>query len=437
MTEASFSSLKKAAQQVSTSQTPMEKISALSKAFELFSLETIRLENSYNSLKEEYQAQNVELEAANKALLEKVAELDFISHYLEIVMNSITQGILFIDLNGTVTTYNSSAAKILNVPEDTAVLQPYWDNFDDCLFGFSVKEALSNRKAPSAVTTRVFAETANAKDLEITISFVLGKREPIDARADENENIAVQAVEGLIVLIRDVTEMKRLQTLAERNDRMKELGEMAAMVAHEIRNPLGGIKGFASLLIRDLKDNPEMAQMARYIVEGTETLNRLVTNVLNYARPVQPHFEPTDIGQLIKSVQQHIEADEEMGKMAAIETGIDEELEPISADSQLLGAAILNLVVNGIQAMPNGGKIIISATRKDGYVYIQVRDTGLGIPKENMEKIFRPFFTTKSSGNGFGLSEVYKIVSAHGGLVEVDSEEGKGSAFTIKLPDRV
>ena len=239
---------------------------------------------------------------------------------------------------------------------------------------------------------------------------------------------------GLILLMRDITELRRLQTIASRDDRMKELGAMAASVAHEIRNPLGGIKGFASLLCRDLEEKPEMQQMAEYIVEGATTLDRLVTDVLNYSRPLQMHIEVVDIVDNIRGIIDFVRADQSLGENVSIDFVASKESLSVPIDQQMFKAAMLNLIVNGAQAMKEGGVLRLSCSEDKRYTTITVTDTGVGISAENLEKIFSPFFTTKTEGNGFGLSEVHKIIQAHGGDIDVTSEMGQGTTFTIKLP---
>lgn len=220
-----------------------------------------------------------------------------------------------------------------------------------------------------------------------------------------------------------------------RIERMKELGEMAAQVAHEIRNPLGGIKGFASLLQRDLQDRPELQQMAAHIVEGTDHLSRLVTDVLDYARPIEPKLEPIDFIALLNEVKKHIEADSNID-LKHIKLTIDSSYSTfmISLDPFLMKSALLNLILNAIQAMPKGGTVSIVIQKKLGHLVLKIIDTGIGMSKEHLEKIYSPFFTTKLDGNGLGLHEVQKVVSAHGGTIDAHSILGQGTTFTLKIP---
>jgi signal transduction histidine kinase len=239
---------------------------------------------------------------------------------------------------------------------------------------------------------------------------------------------------NLLMIVQDVSAIKKLQALAARHDRMQELGDMVATIAHEIRNPIGGIRGFASLLHRDLQEQPKLQEMAQHIIHGADSLNRLVTNVLNYARPTQLRLEPVELNQLVEELRQHVQADPSLQPSITLEYHPSPTELKALIDPQLIQSALLNLVVNAIQAMPEGGKLTLNISQKGDSALIKVADTGIGIAEENMPKLFTPFFTTRPDGNGFGLAEVKKIVQAHGGTIDVASKEGKGTTFTVHLP---
>jgi signal transduction histidine kinase len=427
MVHSPLNKLQQATHAVSGSKTPQEKIASLTKAFELFSQETNRLENAYNTLKSDFQVVNRELKESNALLANKVAELDSARKYLNSILSNISQGLLFIDLNGRITTFNRAAAAILRKNSEDTLYKSFWESFSDDLFGFSMREALSKHTSPSTSYAIMEIKGVGKRELEVETTF-------LKERAKASPSLLM---EGMILLIRDITDLRRLQMLANRNDRLKELGEMAAMVAHEIRNPLGGIKGFASLLKRDLKECPEQQKMADYIIEGTDNLNRLVGAVLNYSRPLQVHLEATNLVELIQELLEHIRADASISPSIHLSTTSKIPSVTIPIDSAALKGALLNLIVNAIQAMPSeGGEINLLVETDNESGIIHVIDTGIGIPAENLEKIFSPFFTTRADGNGFGLAEVYKVVQAHGGTIDVDSTVGKGTTFTLKLPLR-
>lgn len=177
--------------------------------------------------------------------------------------------------------------------------------------------------------------------------------------------------------------------------------------------------------------------MATYIVEGTNNLNRLVTDVLNYSRPIQLKFEKTDLIPLIEEIRQHVLIDADISTKIQITIKSKIKSLIISLDSQLIKSVLLNLIVNAIQAMPEGGNIVVEVNKNENFALIDVSDTGMGIQTENIEKIYSPFYTTKPHGHGFGLSEVYKIIQGHQGSIEVQSTVNKGTTFMLKLPLRV
>lgn len=419
--------LNQTVKRLSECKSPEERIMLLFQAFEQFTEETNRLEQSYHQLREKLINANKELETSNQRLNDKVLELHVMTRYLDNILSHISQGLMFIDLNGTITTYNNAAEKILKKKKNEVIFNNFWDLFPDNFFGFSMKTALKTRKAPQATFASLKVDGNGKKEVEVENTFVVDK---------ESGNELLDYTSGLIVMIKDITEIRNLQMVANRNDRMKELGEMAAQVAHEIRNPLGGIKGFAALLQRDLKNQPHLETMAAYIVKGADSLNRLVNNVLSYARPVQLHVEQTELQEMIHDLITHLKAEltESDGKVM-IKTELPSESIYIAADSQLLTGAILNLIRNGIQA--EAKEIFVGAKELTEEVQVWIRDNGSGILPENIEKIFSPFFTTKVSGNGFGLSEALKIVQAHGGSIEVESTIGQGTTVTIKFPLKI
>lgn len=420
-----------------------EKISSLCKAFEISSKETARLETSYYTLNKQFKHLNSELQETNQKLQNKVAELDIITAYLKSILDHIVQGIIFIDLSGTVTTYNKAAETILGIPAAEVLFNSFWQQFKDDVFGFSMSEALNKKTALQKPGVTTFCATYTApnhpqSEIEVVVTFDLKElTEHIDVNPAADAAFPAHSIptQGMIVMIKDVTEMRHLQTLANRTNRIKELGEMAAHVAHEIRNPLGGIKGFASLLKRDLADNPKLQQMAGYIVEGTDNLNSLVNQVLHYTRPVHTHLETVNLIALLQETKHHIMADSSMeGKH--IDISIDSNLKEllIPLDPPLFKSALLNLIVNAIQAMPHGGTISLKVQKKHGQATLSITDTGTGMSEEHMAKLYSPFFTTKPDGNGLGLPDVQKVVQAHGGSIDVSSAIGQGTTFVIKLP---
>jgi PAS domain S-box-containing protein len=351
------------------------------------------------------------------SLAEPDPSSNLMCQYPEAILHHISQGILFIDLKGILTTCNEAAEKILGFSSAELLFQPLSQFINDDFFGFPLEAALKNKQCPHfSFLTRNKAEGVKG-EIEVEAMFVT---EP--------------AIEGLLILIRDITEMRHLQRLANRNSRLQELGEMAAYLAHEIRNPLGGIRGFASLLFQDLKDRPEMQKMAAHIIEGTTHLNGFVTNILHYTHPLEPRFEVLDIVHFIEDLKVLLMTDETWNPETQfiIKSNVKELFIPF--DPQMMKSALINLFMNANQAMATGGILSVQIGQDTKSAIIKIKDNGIGIPNEHLDKIFSPFFTTKELGTGLGLSEVYKVIQAHQGWIEVYSEVKKGTLFIIKLP---
>jgi signal transduction histidine kinase len=415
--------LKEIAEQMDSAKDPQAQISLLTKGFELFSEETARLDAAYGELRQQFRAVNKKLEETNSRLSNKVQELHVLTSYLDNILSHMSQGLLFIDIEGNLTTYNQSAESILEKPRNEVLFQPFKEHFNDTILGFSIQSALSEKQAPRHSYATITFPDGKKRELEIETTFLLQK---------PSNSPELDFTQGIIILLRDISELRTLQVIASRHDRMQALGEMAAQVAHEIRNPLGGIKGFASLLTRDLKDEPDKQKMAQYIVEGTDTLDRLVVQVLNYSRPLTPNLKETSLKDLLNEWVESIQASDTYNPLHRIDLSSPDVLLPL--DAGLFKLALTNLARNAFQAMEKSGTLTIRSEIANGELFLTFSDTGTGIPQEHLKKLFSPFFTTKANGNGLGLAEVHKVVQAHGGEISVESESGQGITFTIKLP---
>ncbi len=218
-----------------------------------------------------------------------------------------------------------------------------------------------------------------------------------------------------------------------RADRLSALGELSAGLAHEIRNPLGSIEGSVQILRRPNLSEETKQEFGKLAEEEINRLKELLTNFLQFARPQAPRRRPTDFGQLFESVRT---LTEKTAKMSGCHVKIEpsDGLPSIPVDPDQIKQVLLDLVLNAVQAMPEGGEVVLRASTGDDAIGIEVRDEGIGIEPGNLEKIFDPFFTTRASGTGLGLSIVYQIVRQHGGRVEVRRNPVRGMTFTLLLP---
>ena len=402
----------------------------LSPDFKQFFLESERVEFAFTALEKRFANVQDLIHQANNRMTGKLEELDFVSRYLSAILNHMSQGIIFLDSNGIVTTYNTAAVNLLKIPENDLLFHPLIDFFEDRFFGFSLSEALHKKECPT-VSSLSWKQNDQVLEIEVEAAFV--PLHPFSMVATSVSSAPSQNF-GLLLLLRDMTQIRRLQENAFHNERLKELGELAAHLAHEIRNPLGGIKGFANLLKQELKDRIDLQQMATNIIQGSDELNRFVTQILHYSRPFQVHFERINMIDLINELGQLIQADPMWTSKHELRILSQQEKVWVSIDPHLFRSALLNLFVNACQAMPEGGCLSVEIVVDLSFLTIRICDTGYGIPTEILPKIFSPFFTTKKEGTGLGLSEVQKVVQAHQGWIQVESEPGKGSKFILKIP---
>jgi two-component system sensor histidine kinase HydH len=242
------------------------------------------------------------------------------------------------------------------------------------------------------------------------------------------------ALLGRVVLFRDMTEMRRLKQEITRSQRLASLGSLAAGVAHEIRNPLSSIKGFATYFRERYADNPDDRETAETMISEVDRLNRVITRLLEFARPLTMNRLPTAIQTLIRHALRTVEG-QARERGISIETDLPPEIGEIPLDADRISQVLLNLFLNSIAAMDQGGTLRVSLGRRDDRtIRIAITDTGAGIRKEDLPRVFDPYFTTKPSGTGVGLPIVLKIVEAHGGEILLESEPGRGTTATLLLP---
>jgi signal transduction histidine kinase len=226
-------------------------------------------------------------------------------------------------------------------------------------------------------------------------------------------------------------------------DRLAALGQMAAGLAHEIRNPLGSIKGAAQYLqpVEGAKPDASTREFLDIIVEEVDRLNRIVSQFLDYARPYRGEQSPLDVNDVVRKTVNLIEK-ERSGARVEIALNLLDGLPPVRADAQQLRQVFLNLAINAFDAMPQGGRLQVStslrrSTRRGAaaaFLEVRFRDDGIGIPPADLRNLFVPFFTTKEKGTGLGLAISQRIIENHGGTIEVRSQAGAGSTFTVLLP---
>lgn len=236
-------------------------------------------------------------------------------------------------------------------------------------------------------------------------------------------------------LSHDITERKHSEELLHQQDKLAAVGQLAAGVAHEIRNPLTSMKGYTEFLSSEEK-NPSHREYFEIILDEIDRVNQIVEEFLVLAKPQSVKLETKNVIPIIQNVLSLMEFDARK-KNVAIFFESEHDLILVRCDENRLKQVFLNFIKNGMEAMPNGGNIKVAVELKDGEVQISIEDSGVGIPPERLKKLGEPFYTTKKTGNGLGLMVSFKIIEGHKGRIVVESEINKGTTFNILLPAEI
>jgi signal transduction histidine kinase len=266
---------------------------------------------------------------------------------------------------------------------------------------------------------------------EIIVFFLVGTVTGVLADRGRKQRMELEATsEQLAKANRDLQDSFEQ---VKRADRLSAIGQLSASLAHEIRNPLASIDGAANL-IESPQTSEEMRRGSFAVIhKEIQRLNRLLTSLLDFARPRKPEFQPTEPGRLLDAII-NLTNHSAQQKGITIRKDVPLSVPPFECDPEQMKQVILNLTINAVQAMAAPGEIVLSARQKDSSVMICVRDQGPGIPEEDIDKIFNPFFTTKDAGTGLGLSVVHQIVNQHGGTVTAERNPDRGMTFSLVVP---
>lgn len=404
-------------------------VKAFARSYTLFNDTLTKLQDAYRSLECRFDTLNRELEETNRRLQSSLEEKERLSGYLENTLESLGSGVIAVDTEGRITLFNRAASALLEWPVGDArnlrCEEVLGDGSEDLLRALNTGEGVQGGE-----------KTLSARDgREIPVRY-----STTCLRSGDGDVI------GGIETFEDISKLQELSRQASRVSTLTALGEMAATVAHEIRNPLGGIGGFAGLLERDLEVDDPRRRLVKKMIEGVESLNRLVTNLLNYTRPLQLNLRPIDFIQVVEDCIGFFEIDAgNLLEQIEVDRRYAAPEIQCQVDPEQIQQIALNLLHNAVQAMPGGGQLTIGITEVDAEadertslttscIALTVADTGMGMTPEVQSKLFMPFFTTKEDGNGLGLATARKVIEAHRGDILVESEPDQGSAFTIYIP---
>jgi PAS domain S-box-containing protein len=392
-----------------------------------------KIQRQYLTLKETYALQSEQLQAVNRTLQSLVARNGAVTEFLNSILDSIPSGVIAVDKTGWVNLINPAARRILRIsapaPEKEKLY--YKDLFKEIgETDFTVLKAISDGHSFRSQKRAIKFENGETTILEVSAS-------PI--KNSEGEIV------GGLELLSDVTELRNMEEQISRMKLLASLGEMAAGIAHEIRNPLGGIGGFAALLARDLEGDEAKRKMAEKIVDGVESINRTIETLLDFARNEEIHKTRIGVKEYLNTLLDRYM--EEYGHSCDSKIlryiDIDENIK-VDLDAQLFKQALFNLIKNGLEAGFPESKVAVGCRllqKRDphglagqgNHVEIWVKDDGKGIAKADLGRIFSPFYSTKQNGTGLGLSIAWKIINAHGGEIKAESETARGTKFSIYL----
>jgi PAS domain S-box-containing protein len=347
-----------------------------------------------------------ELEGLRSRAEERASSIEI---YNENIFQSVPSGVVSFDENLRITRMNSAALRILDLQEEV-VGRDYAEVFQS-----PIREMIAERKIRERVET-AFTDSSGRR---LWIGLALS---PLKDSSD--------AVIGQLLVFTDLTELKAFQSQKELRDRLSTLGEMSAGIAHELRNPMGVISGYTTILSKKVDEplKPAVAAISREI----DVMNRIITDFLTFAHPADPVFGSVDLSALVQSCIEMLDN----GTQKVVVKADMSCLPMIRADEVMIRQALTNLLQNAVEAMPEGGEISISCTKNGPNLVLSLADTGHGIPESIKERIFLPFYTTKERGTGLGLAIVHKIIVSHGGSIRAESSSS-GTVFFISLPGKI
>jgi two-component system sensor histidine kinase PilS (NtrC family) len=376
-----------------------------------------------------------ELRRKRGELIKKQDDYEKLEAFNRDIVQSLDSGLLTIDSRGKITSFNKTAQKILGLDSDAmeqSHIQQLFPDIDETLFRM---EGNSPKANPYQRYETTFADKTG-KTLFLGFS--------VSPLRDNNDRVS-----GKTFIFQDITTFKEMEEQINRSDRMATIGQFAAGIAHEIRNPLTSLSGSIQVLKEELELKGANRNLMDIILRESERLNNLITDFLLFAQPPKVNKEKMDIGQVIDETLKLFKNSPDHNRAIKIVKDLEKEIS-VLGDQHQLKQLFWNLFINAAQIMPSGGElgVKLETVNADGtsgriqgakqrnvtpFAKISVSDTGDGIRPDEKEKIFEPFFTTKEGGTGLGLAIVHRIVENHDGFISVNSQRNKGTTFEIFL----
>jgi PAS domain S-box-containing protein len=401
----------------------MNDLAFLQQSFDHFNQATANLQRAYASLEEKFASINRELEEKNIELTRTIAEKEDMKNYLQNILESLMSGVVVTDMQEKIQTVNRCAETFFDVPQSSVLGTQV-----AALFG----DAFPEKEGAIRFSEYFQGETGRKIRLKGKTMEVFGA--PVKDRNGADI--------GTVFIMRDVTRIEKLEEMAKRTEKFAAMGEMAANIAHEIRNPLGSIELFASLLGKDLTEKRDRDRLAQ-IISSVKNMDNKISNLLLFTRNSKPMMRKVNLHDILKEIQTFSEQIFAQGNIV-FSLRYAAPAAVVDGDAEMLKQVFFNLILNALQAMPEGGRLSIETRcspqsgngRADAAPGVEIRfsDDGVGIAAENRGRIFDPFFSTREGGSGLGLAIVHNIIDMHGGAINVEQGERGGAIFTVLLP---
>ena len=359
-----------------------------------------------------------EIVAHRSQLEQQLAEIKRLQKYTTQLLTTMSDGLLSITLKGELSTVNPAALQLLEVIPEEPGNKPSIHSLKcyPLLYGY-IKEVLDH---PTNREPKELSIEKNGASHTLLISSSVLKD-----RADTPIEI--------ILNLHDITALKRMEASVRQAERLAGLGTLAAGMAHEIRNPLSSIQAFVQLLPRKLEKEGFLDKFNRTVPRELKRINQLVEDLLDLARVPKYTFRSVSIDSLLTQTLETMEEELYLGNIES-QCDFPSSLPAVQVDSHQMTKAFHNLIRNAIQAMPDGGKLLISLAEESKHLVVTFQDSGEGIPAEDVKNIFNPFYTTKIKGTGLGLSITHKVISEHGGSISLSCPNEGGTIIMIRLP---
>lgn len=386
----------------------------LQKSFADFNEATLRMQSAFSNLEKKFADINRQLERKNAELEKAVAEKEEVRSYLQNILESLATGVIVTDLKGKITILNRAAEVFSGIQPDRAL-------------GKDVKSLFPEAVARQWKAIPGAGRAAAGKKIRIGERLIELFGAPVSGpQADGKPGVI-----GRVYILRDVTRIEKLEETAKRTEKIVAMGELAANIAHEIRNPLGSIELFSSLMLKDAQ-RPEDRERLRQIIASVKNVDGKIADLLLFTQRRDPLYKRINLHRVLREIL-HFSGQLIEREGICLVVDYDRSDPYITGDPEMLKQVFLNILLNALQAMPDGGNLKIGTIVRDADVEIRFSDSGEGIQKENLRKIFDPFFSTREKGSGLGLAIAHTIVNIHEGSIDVESS-GRGAVFSIVFP---